>query len=63
MMLKNVCKLGFEIGPIPNSEVPVTPGSIHPPKNTVTATAEVTIILEYSARTNSAHLKPEYSVW
>ena len=61
-MLAMVCKVGLAIGPNPNKEVPVTPGSIHPPKKTVTATAEVTIIPEYSAMKKSAHLNPEYSV-
>jgi len=38
-------------------------GKYQPPRNKVTATAEVTIIAEYSAMKNSAHLNPEYSVW
>src|SRR5438034_5804738 len=64
MMLAKVCKVGFEIGPKrPKNDVPVTPGNIHPPRKTVTATADVTIIAEYSAMKKRAHLKPEYSVW
>src|SRR5438034_4845129 len=38
-------------------------GLSHPPKNSVVATDETTIMLAYSARKNSAKRMPLYSVW
>ncbi len=38
-------------------------GRSHPPKNSVVATDETTIMFAYSARKNSANRMPLYSVW
>src|SRR5215510_12171534 len=38
-------------------------GRSHPPSQSVTAIDETAIIAEYSARKNSDHRKPLYSVW
>src|SRR5919109_2100499 len=38
-------------------------GPRHPPRNSVTATADTVIVWRYSARKNMANLIPEYSVW
>src|SRR5258708_5386163 len=38
-------------------------GRSHPPKNSVVATEETTIMLAYSARKKSAKRMPLYSVW
>ena len=37
-------------------------GGSHPPRKTVTATHEITIIAAYSPRKKNANLTPEYSV-
>src|SRR3954463_2600038 len=38
-------------------------GRSHPPRNSVVATEETTIMFAYSARKNSANRMPLYSVW
>ena len=38
-------------------------GRSHPPRNSVVATDETTIMFAYSARKNSANRMPLYSVW
>src|SRR5215472_9557005 len=38
-------------------------GRNHPPSQSVTAMDDTAIIAEYSARKNSDHRKPLYSVW
>src|SRR5438552_4640668 len=52
-------KLGIVIG----GPCKLEKGRIHPPSHSVTAMDETAIMAAYSARKNSDHRKPLYSVW
>ena len=59
---QNIKNATFDKSQIIPSESPGT-GDSHPPKNIIEAKVEISNMLAYSARKNTANVVPEYSTW